>query len=156
MGHWNPCFADCGISAVGLGSAMSFRGRRVPPEEAGPTSSQPGARHRNTAHYFANGWHPSRDEALPSSDRGTRNCIIFNRMPPGMSIPDRVASPGAHGGFADRYERFWLMTCPWGPNFDETRLPGGHPPGRLGAGPYYLLQSVTTMTTGRDHPIKSL
>ena len=65
-----------------------------------------------------------------SSNSGTWNSTIFSGLPIGTSILYRLTSSGAHSGCADRYARFWLMTCPWGSNFGQARLPGGHPSGR--------------------------
>lgn len=61
-----PCdISDCGISAV-VWDRPCRSGAPGAPEEVGPTSSQPGARHRNTPYHVAHGWHPARDESSPA------------------------------------------------------------------------------------------
>jgi hypothetical protein len=69
-----------------------------------------------------------RGQRAGSSSR-TWNLIIFSGLPLGTSILDRMTLPGAHGGCAERYARFWLMACSWGSNFGQAGLPAAIPPG---------------------------
>ena len=108
-GDWSPCLGDCGISAVGLESVVAIRGRLGAPEEAGPASSQPGARRCNIAHHVANGWHPTRDRGTGSSNCETWNPIVFSGLQLCMRIPVRPPPPGRHSGRADSYAGFRLM-----------------------------------------------
>ncbi len=105
-GHWNPCFGDSGVSAVGLESTGASRGdpRRWAQHPANPC--------RTVQHGAPRRQRRASDARLgtASSNSGTWNSIIFSGLPIGTSIPVRVAFPGAHGGCADRYARFWLMT----------------------------------------------
>jgi hypothetical protein len=90
------------------------------PEEAGPASSRPGARHRNTGHPVANGWPPTRvgAQSVQSRDLELHYCQRLGLL---RSLL-RPTYPGAHGRCVDRYARFGSMTATTGL---QRRLGGG-------------------------------